>query len=79
MKYKQAEGVRTGNWVRLRGGSDRMMEKFHWQEIHDLCYLTVLLGWKKLRSMKRVGTLTHTEQKKRNGVEDCGLDFFGLK
>jgi hypothetical protein len=26
------------------GGIDKRMEKFHRKEIHDLCYLTVLLG-----------------------------------
>jgi hypothetical protein len=51
------------------GGSDRTMEKFHREEIHDLCYLTVLLGWKKLRSMKwGGGTLARVGQKKRSGV-----------
>lgn len=47
------------------------MEKFHREEINDFCYLTVLLGQKKLRSMKRVRTLARMGQKERN--------VFGLK
>jgi len=41
--------------------------------------LNSVIRVKKAKEHERVETLAHTAQKKRNGVEDCGLDFFGLK